>query len=195
MLYSAARLADRVGRGLLAPTRLRVDLAESRWPGDGRLGLTLLPGRRDMGCELDEDLMAFRQQSVGLCLVPLAERERYDVPDLPQRLAEAGMATEHVPLVDQHARSGHDMNTALRFVPRGLDAGEGCVGGVGRSGMAVASYLRCLGMSVDEVIAAVREVRGPRAVVTAVQEDFVRAWPGLTARRRCVCRDRASAWA
>ncbi len=189
-LYSAARLAERLGRRLLAPTRLRVDFLQPRWPGEGRLGVTLLPGRRDMGRELDEDTAALRQQGVRwvLCLVPPAELERYGVPDLLQRLREAGMVTEHVPTVDQHACSVEEMRTALRFVRRGLEAGDGvlvhCVGGLGRSGMVVASYLRGLGMSADEAIAAVRVARGPRAVETAAQEDFVRSWPAETADRR-----------
>ena len=51
-----------------------------------------------------------------------------------------------------------------------------CVGGLGRSGMVAASWLRSRGASADEALASVREARGPRAVETAIQEDFVRAY-------------------
>ena len=48
-----------------------------------------------------------------------------------------------------------------------------CMAGLGRSGMVAASYLTRSGMRADATIALVREKRSPRAVETAVQEEFV----------------------
>ena len=48
-----------------------------------------------------------------------------------------------------------------------------CVGGLGRSGLVAASYLKYKGLKSDEAIAAVRKTRGPRAVESKIQEEFV----------------------
>lgn len=48
-----------------------------------------------------------------------------------------------------------------------------CVGGLGRSGMAAASFLKFKGLSSDKAIEVVRKTRGPRAVESKIQEEFV----------------------
>ena len=48
-----------------------------------------------------------------------------------------------------------------------------CVGGLGRSGMVAASYLRSKGLPVHQALAEVRSVRSPRAIETREQEEFV----------------------
>jgi protein-tyrosine phosphatase len=47
------------------------------------------------------------------------------------------------------------------------------MGGLGRSGTVAACYLVAGGMSAATAIAAVRTARGPRALETITQEDFV----------------------
>jgi protein-tyrosine phosphatase len=63
----------------------------------------------------------------------------------------------------------------------GLNSGDRvlvhCVGGLGRSGMAAAAYLRTRGAAVDEAIEAVRAARSQRALETAVQEEFIQEFP------------------
>ena len=48
-----------------------------------------------------------------------------------------------------------------------------CIGGLGRSGTVAACYLVAAGISPDAAIAAVRTARGPRALETIAQEDFM----------------------
>ncbi len=48
-----------------------------------------------------------------------------------------------------------------------------CVGGLGRSGMAAASYLKFKGLNADKAIEVIRTTRGPRAVESKIQEEFV----------------------
>ena len=48
-----------------------------------------------------------------------------------------------------------------------------CMGGLGRSGTIAACFLAAAGMSPGAAIAAVRVTRGPRALETIAQEDFV----------------------
>ena len=48
-----------------------------------------------------------------------------------------------------------------------------CVGGLGRSGMAAASYMKFKGLTADKSIEIIRQTRGPRAVESKTQEEFV----------------------
>ena len=60
-------------------------------------------------------------------------------------------------------------------VERGVPVLVHCVGGLGRSGTVVASWLCEHGMSAGEAIAKVRTTRSPRAIENERQLDFVRA--------------------
>ena len=51
-----------------------------------------------------------------------------------------------------------------------------CVGGLGRSGMIAACLLKRMGLTTEEAIARVRSHRSPRAIETAVQEEFIAAF-------------------
>ena len=52
-----------------------------------------------------------------------------------------------------------------------------CVGGLGRSGLVAASYLKSkFDISSDEAISLVRQFRSERAVENRLQEDFVREY-------------------
>jgi hypothetical protein len=48
-----------------------------------------------------------------------------------------------------------------------------CMGGLGRSGILAACLLVSAGTAPEAAIAAVRAARGPRALETIAQEDFV----------------------
>ena len=73
------------------------------------------------------------------------------------------------------------------MVPRGHGRDESvvvtCMGGLGRSGTLAACYLVAAGMSPDAAIAAVRTARGPRALETIAQEDFVVTFASTTRKR------------
>ena len=57
-----------------------------------------------------------------------------------------------------------------------------CMGGLGRSGTVAACFLVTAGMQADAAIAAVRTARGPRALETIAQEDFVVTFAAATRR-------------
>ena len=59
-----------------------------------------------------------------------------------------------------------------------------CMGGLGRSGTVAACYLVAAGTSPDAAIAAVRSARGPCALETIAQEDFVVTFASATSRTR-----------
>jgi ADP-ribosyl-[dinitrogen reductase] hydrolase len=56
--------------------------------------------------------------------------------------------------------------------------------GLGRSGTVAAYSLVAAGISPDAAIAAVRTARGPRAIETTAQEDFVVTFASAVHRRR-----------
>jgi len=182
-LYTAAQCVARIVKRLNASGVLWVDWVASRWSGDGRIGMTLLPGRRDYRRNLGRDLASLRDEGANriLCLVPFEELEQYGVGDLLSAYRDQGLDVHHLPTVDQKVCSVEDMTRALRWVDEGIEGGESvvvhCVGGLGRSGMAVASYLKMRGATAEEALAEVRRARSPRAVETLGQEEFVRTFP------------------
>lgn len=148
----------------------------------GRLGLTLLPGRQDRQRSLGRDLETLQQQGVShvLCLATEAELEDYGVPDLLTAYAECGMAVRHLPMADQGTAAVDELAENLDWIQAALSEGKQvlvhCVGGLGRSGMVVACYLRRLGLPADQALAEVRAIRSPRAIESAAQEALVAAY-------------------
>ena len=180
-LYAACRLAALVERDVQRSGQLRVDwLVE----GPGKVGLTLLPGRRDLGRDLERDLATLREERVAriVCLVPIDELARYGVGDLLERYAALGLRVHHSPIMDQGISSLAETREVVRFIDEGVIAGENvvvhCVGGLGRSGMTAACWLVAQGLSATAAIEQVRRVRSPRAVETSMQADFVALYQG-----------------
>jgi protein-tyrosine phosphatase len=79
--------------------------------------------------------------------------------------------------MDQLVSSEKEMRVLISYLDEKIKQGKKvllhCVGGLGRSGMAAASYLKYKGMDSGKAIDVVREARGPRAVETKIQEEFV----------------------
>ncbi len=182
-LYAASRCAEKITSSIQRSGELRVDWLTERWTQPGKLGLTILPGRRDYGRDLGHDMQVLAREQVKrvLVLLPTVELEHYGVGELLAAYREAGLLVQQLPILDQKACSVEDMQAALRWVEQGLQQGEKivvhCVGGLGRSGMAAAALLKTRGASSDEAIAEVRVARSPRAIETRVQEDFVQEFP------------------
>jgi len=79
--------------------------------------------------------------------------------------------------MDQLVSSEQEMRKLVRFLDEQISDGKKimvhCVGGLGRSGMAAASFLKFKGLSADKAIEVIRKTRGPRAVESKIQEEFV----------------------
>ena len=180
-LHVAAGLATAVRAGIARNVALRVDSV--RRPSDrGRLGITLCPGRTDKGRELRVDAATLRADGVRRLFTFVTDDELAwaGVPDLVEALDAVGIAVERLPIPDQRVPTLDEAARVVRRIEESLAAGESvvlaCMGGLGRSGMIAALALVAEGLDPDEAIARVREARGPRAVETIVQEDFVRAF-------------------
>lgn len=173
---------------------LRIDWLEPRELGDelpGRLGLTILPGKRGVSFrypgrvyrrDLDEDLGMLRAAGVVrlVLLVEDAELRRWSEPAIVKRAANAGVTVLRHPMPDgQPPASIAEMRKILGEIRDGRREGNvavACMGGVGRTGTVAACALVEVGRSPAEAIATVRAVRHPSAVETAAQERFVDAF-------------------
>ena len=181
-LYTAGRAARRLTDDLQRSVPLRVDWLETG--GAGRVGLTILPGRRDRGRDAAADIARLGAERVTdvICLLPDGELAAYGVPDLLARYHAAGLGVRQAPIADQSVPTQAEARAVVAWLQGRLAAGGRvvvhCVAGLGRSGTIAACLLRAGGASAEEAIARVRLARGPRAVETAEQAAFVRAFAG-----------------
>lgn len=180
-LYTAGLCCDRIRTHLGGSRALWVDWLPAEYTGPGKLGLTLLPGRRDMLRSLEKDLNTLKETENATHLVSLVtqdELQNYGVPQLHEKAAEMGFAVYHQPMLDQRTCSPKEMVALLDWIKTALDQGGKvvlhCVGGLGRSGTAAACYLKRQGLSTDLALHQVRLTRSPRAVESLEQENFLR---------------------
>ena len=92
-------------------------------------------------------------------------------------MREAGFEVMHAPILDQRTPSLEEMRRMVAWIGQRLEQGKSvmvhCVGGLGRSGLAAACYLRSKGADCRQALDEVRRARSPRAVETQEQERFV----------------------
>lgn len=182
-LYTAAAAIERYSDLAERNGPLRVDWLPPQAGQTGRVGMTLLPGRRDLGRELDTDLASLKAQGVDavLCLLASDEFAHYGVEDLMAAYAAAGFKALHQPIVDGRVPTHDELHRALDFVDGQLDASHNvlihCVGGLGRAGTLAAAWLKRRGLGTAAAIAQIRATRSPRAIETALQEAFLESLP------------------
>jgi protein-tyrosine phosphatase/nicotinamidase-related amidase len=180
-LYTACRAAELLKRLMQHAGPLRVDWMPAQYTGRGRLGLTIVPGRRDYERSLDADLRTLKREGVNavVCLLANDEFERYGVADLLARYRGEGMDVLHLPTIDRTPPSAEAIAESMAWIAPRLEAGKRvlvhCVGGLGRAGTIAACWLRGQGLDGDEAIRAVRAFRSPRAIETAAQEQAIRS--------------------
>ncbi|MHA1733483.1 MAG: phosphatase domain-containing putative toxin [Promethearchaeota archaeon] len=183
-LYATGRYCEEISKKLRERGPLRVDWVDLPTAGSGvsagRLGITILPERKDQSRDLADDVKALGDYGATHVLTLLTPDEfgAYGVEDLLAAYEGAGLVVRHFPIVDQGVPSVPGMEELVRWLGETLDAGANvvvhCVGGLGRSGLVVACYLTSRGLPAEDAINAVREARSPRAIETETQEEFVR---------------------
>jgi len=181
-LHSTGLLGAEITKRLKSRGPLRVDWIDDRFAGSGRLGVTLLPGRRDHRRELDRDIAVLKEAGTTH-VVPLLtddEMRHYGVADLIARYEEAGFTVRRMPILDQGVSSTGEMNDLVLWLGERTDEGANvvvhCVGGLGRAGLVAGSFLKSKGLDADAAIAEVRRVRTARALESTVQEEFVQTF-------------------
>ena len=181
-LYTAAKCSVEIARRLKQSGPLRVDWLDEQYTGSGRIGLTLLPGRRDYGRVLGEDLDSLKKQGVSdiVCLITEDEFGVYGVDGLLDAYQAADFKTRHLPILDQSVCTPAEMSELVQWLTQETDNEANvlihCVGGLGRSGLVAACYLMSKGFSADDAIVEVRRARSPRAIESAAQEAFIQSY-------------------
>ena len=155
----------------------------------GRIGLTVLPGKRGASVrypgriyrgDLAQDLRALADAGISrlILLVDDVELARWGDPAIVERGGAAGVEIERHPMPDgeapRDAASMHAILASIRGARAQGDVAVACMGGVGRTGTVAACALVAAGWDPEAAIARVREVRHPAAVETPAQVAFVR---------------------
>lgn len=154
---------------------------------EGRLGLTLCPGKKDVGGgwdrDLEDDLRAIRSWGAGtiISLIETHELNLLQVPELGETAIRMGVCWIHLPIRDVDVpdeRFEQRWQAVGPGIHQRLDGGENilihCRGGLGRTGLVAARILVERGCAPRDAIHRVRAVR-PGAIETPAQEQYVLA--------------------
>jgi ADP-ribosyl-[dinitrogen reductase] hydrolase len=154
-------------------------------PDEGRLGLTICPGKKDpprqWNRDLTEDIRAIRAWGASMVVTLIEDHEfrLLAVEDLGQLVRDHGLDWMHLPIRDVDVPDQHfeDLwKTASATLHARLDRGDRilihCRGGLGRTGLVAGRMLVERGSEPRAAIRRVRAVR-PGAIETAAQERYV----------------------
>ena len=177
-LYSSSLCMDNIREYLHRSEKLQIHYID--YPEAGNMGITILPGRKDRGRNLVDDIKLLKNHKFKhiISLITEEEYSAYGVPNLKDVYKKSGFQVYNFPIIDQGAPSVNGMNEAVDYVYKYLENGEKvlvhCVGGLGRSGTFAACYLiRHCNLSAEEAMRIVRSSRSQRAIETKEQEDFI----------------------
>ena len=180
-LYTGTLCAAAIRKKMLSMETLRVDRIDTAdLPFAGQLGITILPGRKDKMRDLEKDLSTLKNEGYThiLSLITPPELEEYGVKDLYTRYKEHGFTCAVFPILDQQAANPAQAKAIFDWMEEVLKGGGNlmihCAGGLGRSGMMAAGFLKKRGrLSPEKAIEVVRRARTQRALETQEQVKFV----------------------
>ena len=130
--------------------------------------------RFKLGTELLEADLTFLVQEGVNTIVSLTETSLNE-----EIVGQFGFETLHMPVPDRHAPKPEQIDTLMAFLDEKLGAGRSvmvhCLGGYGRTGTMLVSYLIYCGATADEALAEIRRLR-PLSVETEERELAVYAY-------------------
>ena len=145
-----------------------------------QLGLTILPGRKDRGRILEDDIQKIKSEGIThvVCMLTEDEFHKYGVDDLKESYEKNGLDVLSFPIMDYGIPTHEQMKEGIQWVYDNLQKKHAvlihCVGGLGRSGtFAAALLIDKLKLPVDEAIDIVRKSRSERAIESREQLDFL----------------------
>lgn len=154
-------------------------------PDEGRLGLTLCPGKKDPSANWDRDLKfdlrAIRAWGAAVVVTLIEDHEfgLLAIENLAQEVRGLGMAWMHLPIRDVDVpdqRFEEAWVLAGAELHQRLDSGDRvlihCRGGLGRTGLVAGRILVERGCNPRAAVHRVRAVR-PHAIETPAQEHYV----------------------
>lgn len=176
-LYASCKLAEKIKNFVHSSALLRINYINS---GDAKIGMTILPGRKDRKRNLDEDISVIKKENIKtvICLISPDEFKTYGVPDLLEKYRLAGLNVKHVSIVDQGIPTKEETKDLTALIHNSVSKKENvlihCVGGLGRTGVVAACYLKdYFQLKGNDAILKVREARSIRAIESDLQEKFV----------------------
>lgn len=181
-LYSGTLCVAGIREFIQRSKILRIDFLKSGSNKEeiSRIGLTILPGRKDRERDLPEDIQTIQKEGIThiLCLLTENEFSEYGVKNLKEEYKSRGLNVYYCPVLDQTAPSLEQAIAALKWMELALSQKKRllihCVGGLGRSGTFAAAYMIWKEkLSSSEAISIVRESRSERAIESKVQEEFL----------------------
>ena len=178
-LYNSGYYADLISNRIGDLKKLRIDWISAIGLPENAIGLTILPGRKDWSRDLEEDIKEIKKNKITkiINLVTIDELSHYGVKELNDVYTKAGFEVLHLPILDQMTPSLDEINECVSKISTWLVQNEKimihCVGGLGRSGLVAACYLKSIGIESNQSIKIIREYRSPRAIETKIQEEFV----------------------
>ena len=178
-LYATGWAGDAITKQIKARGPLRIDYIDEKYTKKGKIGLTILPGRKDNSRLMEEDVQTLKDEGIShvISLITSEESIRYGVEALITEYDNAGFITKTFPIIDQGVSSFEETNELIYWIDENLEKGANilihCVGGLGRTGLVSACYLVNQGMSAQDAIDEIRSVRSKRAIESESQELFV----------------------
>jgi ADP-ribosylglycohydrolase/protein-tyrosine phosphatase len=158
--------------------------------GGGRAGMTFLPGKRYMGYysgphwrDLDTDAVSLREQGIDLLLLLVEDQElvRCRATHVAEVLPHHGIELVRHPVRDPQtpyddAAFRRVVATVVERVRAGAGVAIACRGGLDRSGMTAACFLREAGLDADSAIDRVHAARD-HTLTLPDQLRYVKGWP------------------
>ncbi len=184
-LHTGCVLIEKVRNYITKSKNLRIDfLAPENDQTNGiygRIGLTILPGRKDRGRNIDDDIKDIKNNGITHVMSLITEQEYsdYGVSNLKVDYASAGISGYYLPILDQRVPSKEALQNAMSWMDTTLANPANkilihCVGGLGRSGTVAAAYIMHKEkISSDKAIQIIRSSRSERAIESREQESFL----------------------
>lgn len=184
-LFVGATLIQKIKSSIQKTKALRIDFLkpDSENSRFQNLGLTILPGRKDRGRVLAEDVEDIKKEGVTNILSLVTEQELvdYGVSDIKKIFQQNNLDHLQISILDQRVPSFPQLELILDWVEDRIQKKERvmihCVGGLGRSGTIAAAYLmKKESFRRESAIQKVRESRGERAIESIEQLQFLENW-------------------
>jgi protein-tyrosine phosphatase/nicotinamidase-related amidase len=184
-LHTGCILIEKIRTYILKTKSLRIDFIKKEIgtanSNSQKIGLTILPGRKDRGRSLADDIEEMKRQGITHVLSLITEREygEYGVQNLKDEYKNANLGSYYLPIFDQRVPTKETLIETLKWMDATLSKSSNhilihCVGGLGRSGTIAAAYLIWKeGISSEKAIQLVRTSRSERAVESREQERFL----------------------
>lgn len=154
------------------------------------VALSELPGSKFRGRyrDLTTDISTLKTLDISdvVCLITMAEFRKFRVPNLLSEYENAGFLVFHFPIEDgKIPEDVLGLDNILSKIRKRIADGHRvlvhCYGGLGRAVLVAACLLQVIDEDItpEEVINQLRELRGPRAVQSVKQYNFINEFRDL----------------